>query len=124
MANKARWLSTLALVATVGVAPACASGTYVYRDGGSRGYAAYGGSRRDVERIARQNGYHECREAGEKDARHHRTFAFDRHGDWRHADEGYRREYGNREFYRSEFREGFRAGYTQAYNANARNDRW
>ena len=118
MANKARWLSVLALVATFGAAEACASGAYVYSGGGSRG-DAYGGYRRNVERIAHQNGYHEGREAGEKDVRHGRTFSFDRHGDWRHADEGYRREYGDREFYQHEFREGFRSGYTEAYNARA-----
>jgi hypothetical protein len=44
----------------------------------------------------------------------------ERHGDWRDADEGYRREYGDREFYRHEFREGFVAGYRDGYNAYAR----
>ena len=43
--------------------------------------------------------------------------------DWRDANEGYRREYGDREFYRHEFREGFRAGYTDAFNAYARDRR-
>ena len=124
MANRARWLRVLALVATVGAAPACASGSYIYSGGSYGGYGAYGGYRRDIERIAHQNGYHEGREAGEKDARHGRSYSFDRHGDWRHADEGYRREYGDREFYRHEFREGFSAGYTEAYNACARPYRW
>src|SRR5262245_48179365 len=96
MANKTRWLSVLALAATVGAASACASSGYGYR-GGYRGYGAYGGYRGDVERIAHQNGYHEGQEAGEKDARRGRSFSFDRHDDWRDADEGYRREYGDRE---------------------------
>jgi hypothetical protein len=115
MSNKVRWLSVLALVATVAAAPACASGGSVYRGGryGS-GYA------RNVERIAHQNGYHEGREAGEKDARRGRSFSIDRHNDWRDADEGYRREYGDRGFYRREFREGFRAGYSDGYNASSR----
>ena len=119
MTNKASWLSRFALVATVAVAPACASGGFIYRGDGPSGYGAYGDHRRAVERIAHQNGYHEGREAGEQDARHGRAFSFDRHGDWRHADEGYRHEYGDREFYRHEFREGFQAGYTDSYNARA-----
>src|SRR5215510_10680717 len=120
MANKAQWFSVLALVAVVAAAPACASGGYVYRGGAYGSYGSYGGGSREVERIAHQNGYHEGREAGEKDARRGRSFSFDRHGDWRDADEGYRREFGDREFYRHEFREGFRAGYADGFNAYAR----
>jgi hypothetical protein len=124
MANKARWMSVLALVAAVGAAPACASGGYIYS--GDRPYGRYGGDRgsvRDVERIAHQNGYHEGREAGEQDGRRGRSFSFDRRDDWRDADEGYRREYGDRDFYRHEFREGFLAGYADGYNAYARANR-
>ena len=79
---------------------------------------------RDIERIAHQNGYHEGREAGEKDARRGRSFSVGRDNDFRDADEGYRRKYGDREFYRHEFREGYRAGYTDGYNAIARAYRW
>ena len=116
MLTTSRLLPAIALVATLGVAPACATGQYVYR--GDRPY--YNGYYRNIEQIAHQNGYREGREAGEKDGRRGRPFAFDRHGDWRDADDGYRREYGDREFYRHEFREGFRAGYTEAYNQYSR----
>ena len=119
MTNETRWLSTVALVATIGVASARASSVMYRGDADSR-YSAYGGDRRDVERIARQNGYHEGREAGEEDARHGRSLSFKRHGDWRDADKGYRHEYGDREFYRREFREGFQSGYTESYHAHAR----
>jgi len=44
-----------------------------------------------------------------------RSFEYDRHGEWRDADDGYHRDYGNRDFYRRSFREGFRAGYAQGY---------
>ena len=118
MLNKSRFLSALGLVAALGVAPACASGQYVYR--GDRPYYGGGGYGREVERIAHENGYREGLKAGEKDGRKGRSFQFDRHDDWRDADDGYRRDYGDREFYRHEFREGFRAGYTEAYNRNAR----
>src|SRR5947207_15717456 len=56
MTNKARWLSMFALVATVGAVPACASGGVIYRGDGYGAYDAHGGYRRDVERIAHQNG--------------------------------------------------------------------
>ena len=116
MLNKSRFVTVLALVGALAAAPACASGGYVYRGDRpyNRGYA------RDVERIAHENGFREGRKAGESDGRKGRAFAFDRHGDWRDADDGYRRDFGDREFYRHEFREGFRAGYTEAYNQYAR----
>ena len=116
MANTLRFLPALGLVAALGVVPACASGQYVYR--GDRPYYG-GGYGREVERIAHENGYREGLKAGEKDARKGRSFAFDRHDDWQDADDGYHRDYGDKEFYRHEFREGFRAGYTEAYNRNS-----
>ncbi len=117
MANKGRWLSFFALASTAAVAPACASHGYIYAGDRPYAYRGYGVPPADVERIAHQNGYHEGREAGERDGRRGRPFSFDRHDDWRDADEGYRREYGDREFYRREFREGFRSGYTEGYSA-------
>src|SRR5262245_60044624 len=120
MVNKARWLSALALVGAMGATTACASGGYIYRGGDYGNRAGYGAYARDVERIAHQNGYREGRDAGEKDARRGRSFSFDRHGDWRSADDGYHREYGDRNFYRHEFREGFRAGYSDGYRTFGR----
>ena len=70
---------------------------------------------RDIDRRAYDRGFHEGLEAGEKDGSHHRGFEPSRHGDWRDADEGYRRGYGDREDYRRSFRSGFEAGYSQAY---------
>jgi len=116
MLNRIRFAPALVLVGALAATPACASGAYVYR--GDRPYS--GGYYRNVEQIAHENGYREGRKAGEKDGRKGRSFAFDRHDDWRDADHGYRRDYGDREFYRHEFREGFRAGYTDGYNEYAR----
>ena len=119
--NRRRWLSAIAVAAAISTASACASGGFVYATEGQHGgYGAYNGYRANIERIAHQNGYHEGREAGETDARRGRWFSVERHGDWRDADEGYRREYGDREFYRHEFREGFVAGYRDGYNAYPR----
>ena len=120
MVNTTRWTSLLVLVGALAAAPACASGGYVYR--GDRPYGGAGAGR-EVERVAHDRGFRDGREAGEKDARKGRSFSFDRHDDWRHADDGYHREYGDKDFYRREFREGFRSGYTEGYNAFARSRR-
>jgi hypothetical protein len=113
MVKTSRFVPALALFGALVAAPACASGGYGYHD---RPY----GARPDTVRIAHDNGYHEGREAGEKDARKGRSFSMERHDDFRDADEGYHRDYGDKDFYRREFREGFRAGYTEGYNAFAR----
>lgn len=117
MANRFRFVSAAALLGALVAAPACASGGYVYRGDRPIERGRYG---RDVERIAHENGYREGREAGEKDGRRGRTFSMDRHDEWRDADEGYHRDFGEKDFYRREFREGFRAGYTDGYNAYGR----
>jgi hypothetical protein len=114
MTNRTRFVPALALFGALVAAPACATGGYVYR--GDR--PTYGGGYgREIQRVARDRGFRDGRAAGEKDARRGRSFAFDRHDDWRDADDGYRRDYGDKDFYRREFREGFRAGYTDGYNA-------
>ncbi len=118
MVNTIRFIPAFALLGALVAAPACASGSYVYR--GDRGGYEYGRNTRELERVARERGYRAGREAGEKDGRHGRSFSFDRHDEWRDADDGYRRDFGDRDFYRREFREGFRAGYTDGYNARRR----
>ena len=118
MSRSSRYLPTLLLVAGALVATsACASGQYVYR--GDRPYGQYGYGR-EIERRAYDNGFREGVRAGEKDGRRGRSFEYDRHGEWRDADDGYHREYGPREYYRRSFRQGFRAGYAQGYNRYAR----
>jgi|SRR5579864_5432450 len=116
MLTSTRMFAALALAAAVGAAPACAARVNAYRD--DRPYAV--GASSGVERIARENGYHEGREAGVQDARRGRSFDVDRHGDFRQADKGYRRDFGDRAFYRREFRDGYRTGYSEAYRAYTR----
>jgi hypothetical protein len=120
MANRFRFVPALALLGTLVAASACATGGYVYR--GDRPYEQ-GRYARDVERIAHENGYRDGRSAGEKDARKGRSFSFERHDDWRDADDGYHRDFGDKDFYRREFREGFRSGYGEGFNEYARGRR-
>ncbi len=112
-----RYAPALTFAAMVAVAaPACAH-TYGYG-----GYGRYpdGGYAREVERRAYDRGYREGLEEGRNDARHDRSYSYDRHGEYRDADAGYRRDDGEREFYRRSYRAGFQAGYNEAYNRFAR----
>src|SRR3954464_13757739 len=83
-------------------------------------YGAYPSQRAgygyEVGRRAYDYGYREGVKQGDEDGRKGRAFSFERHGDWRDADDGYSRSYGDREFYRRNYRRGFESGYTAAYN--------
>jgi hypothetical protein len=73
---------------------------------------------RDRQQRAYRNGFEEGREEGRSDARDRRTSDYDRHREFRNADQGYSRHDGPREEYREAFRRGFRTGYNEAYRAN------
>src|SRR6266542_5287158 len=107
-----RYLPALLLATAVAV-PACAAQTYGYR-------YPNGGYGRELERRAYDNGFREGLDEGRNDARHHRSFSFDRHNEFRDADNGYHRDYGDREFYRRSYRQGFQAGYTESFRREAR----
>jgi hypothetical protein len=118
MSNTYRYLPTLILVAAVALAtPACAAQVY------SSGYPRGGASARDLERRAYDNGFREVVEEGQNDARRNRDFSPQRHGEYRSADRGYDRDFGDRDFYRRNYRRGFEAGYAEAYNHNSRQGR-
>lgn len=111
MLTRARNFSAMLVAASVWIsAPACAAQTYGYRGPRDGGYGA------DISRRAYDSGYREGVRAGQDDGRDGRPFSYSRHDDWRDADDGYHREFGNREFYRDNFRRGFEAGYSEAYN--------
>jgi hypothetical protein len=123
-----RFVPVVALALGVLSTSACATG-YAYGGQRDRGYGGYGGYDRGyagAERIAYDNGFREGIRAGEKDARKHHRFEPRRDGDWRDGDNGYRREYGDRGFYRRNFRNGFEAGYAQGFRRfdDGRYRRW
>jgi flagellar biosynthesis/type III secretory pathway protein FliH len=118
MSKAYRYFPTLLLAAGVALAsPACAA--QIYGSGHPRG----GVYNRDLDRRAYDNGLREGVKEGQNDARHNRDFSYQRHDGYRDADKGYRRDDGDREFYRRSYRQGFQAGYTEAYNRNARDGR-
>lgn len=108
-----RALPAMLLAAVVMLAtPACAAqyGQYRRPQGPSFG-----------EGRAYDVGYREGFEHGRDDGRQGRAFDYSRHGDYRSADLGYRS--GNRAAYRQMFRDGFAAGYNDAYRQFARDRR-
>ena len=73
----------------------------------------------DARRVAYDNGYREGLRHGEEAARDRRPFDLQREKDYRKADEGYNRSYGDKDRYRETFRSGFAAGYREAYDRYA-----
>lgn len=76
----------------------------------------YGASQYDSRRIAYDNGYREGLRDGESAVRDRRDFDLDREKDYRKADKGYSRSYGDKDRYRDNFRAGYRDGYRTAYD--------
>ena len=70
----------------------------------------------DARRIAYDNGYREGVERGEKAVRDRRALDVEREQDYRNADNGYNRSFGDQNLYRDMFRSGFADGYRTAYN--------
>jgi hypothetical protein len=91
---------------------ACTVGAYGSRYGN---YGPYGYSQQ-FQRRAYDHGYRDGRSHGWDDVRHRRDFSYWRIGDYRDADDGYRRGDGDRNAYRDVYRRGFQAGYTEAFN--------
>lgn len=65
--------------------------------------------------IAYSNGYREGIDHGQRDARAGRDYAIEHDNTYRRADEGYKRQYGDRDMYRQTFRQGYVAGYNEGY---------
>lgn len=75
--------------------------------------------------VAYNNGYREGFDEGQKDARNGDRYRYVDEGDFRSADKGYRREYGDRDRYRRVFRDGFIQGYSEGYDGRvARSGRY
>lgn len=74
----------------------------------------------EVRRIAYDNGFREGLEEGQKDGRSRDRFYFQDEGDFKHADKGYSRSFGDKDRYQQSFRAGFADGYTDGYNRYAR----
>ena len=91
-----------------------AYGQPVYRDG--RPYTN-GGYYREIERRAYDNGFREGVRRGEHDGRGNHRYDPQHYGEWKHADDGYHRDYGDVNVYRHSYRNGFEAGYSQGFRS-------
>jgi flagellar biosynthesis/type III secretory pathway protein FliH len=77
----------------------------------------------DSRRIAYDEGYREGIKEGEKDSRRGEAFYFQDEKEFRNADRGYHRNYGDRERYRQSFRTGYASGYEDGYRRSSVNGR-
>ena len=66
-------------------------------------------------RGGRDEGYRDGARAGGNDAREGRGFDYQRHRDYREADQGYQSRDGRRDAYTQHYRAGFVAGYRDGY---------
>lgn len=78
--------------------------------------AAQAGPRQSVQSPAYRTGYDRGVRVGQDDGRRNDRFEYANESEYRNADAGYSRTYGDRERYRSEFRLGFENGYREGYS--------
>jgi len=89
------------------------NGRSAYPNSGSnRGYG--------YNSVAYDNGYRDGLEKGREDAGDRDSYDPVRHNWYRNGDRGYNSRYGTRDQYKLVYRDGFEAGYDQAYRSNAR----
>jgi len=110
-----RFLTISAALVVLGGTPALAqtndwlAGTTAYsRDDYRATYA-------DAQRQAYDNGYRDGVKRGEEAARDRRAFNVEIERDYRSADRGYNRSFGDRNRYHDSYRGGFSQGYRDAY---------
>jgi hypothetical protein len=107
MLKSCRWLTPMLFALGAWIAtPACVASIHSPR----------GDYRQNVERRAYDQGHRKGFDRGRDDARHGRPLQYQRYKEYRNADDGYRRDDGDREIYRGVFRRGFRDGYMQAFS--------
>ena len=86
-----------------------------YRDNGNGYENGYGNGRYGFNGGARDFGYRDGTIMGEKDRRNGKDFRPEKNESYEHADHGYRREFGNKNYYKAEYRRAFVQGYEEAY---------
>ena len=82
----------------------------------SSGALPQAGPRIQNQSTAFRTGFDRGLRSGEEDGRRNDRFDYAGKSEYRNADAGYNRNYGDRDRYRSEFRVGFEDGYRQGYS--------
>ena len=86
---------------------------YGYPDRGSnRGYG--------YNSVAYDNGFRDGQEKGREDVRDRDAYDPVRHSWYRNGNRGYNNRYGTRDQYKLAYRDGFEAGYSQAFRTSGR----
>jgi hypothetical protein len=87
------------------------------RDPRSDPYGGYGNGRNRYGYTggAQDFGYRDGRIIGEKDRRNGKEFRPEKNENYEDANHGYRREFGNKNFYKEQYRQAFVQGYEEAY---------
>jgi len=115
MTTTNRFLMISAALVLLGAAPAAAQ-----TNGWFGAPPAYSGDDwrapyQDARRAAYDNGYRDGVKRGEQAVRDRKVFNERIERDYRDADNGYNRSYGDRERYRDDYRGGFAQGYRDGY---------
>jgi len=76
----------------------------------------YRSSYADAQRAAFDNGYRDGVKRGEQAVRDGQPLSIERERDYRNAEGGYNRSYGDRNRYRDNYRGGFTQGYRDGYS--------
>jgi hypothetical protein len=110
-----KFLTISAALVLLGAAPAAAQW-----DGGRgapRGYSSddWRAPYENARRGAYDNGYRDGLKRGEQAARDRKAFNAQIERDYRDANNGYNRSYGDRDRYRDDYRGGFAQGYRDGY---------
>ena len=75
---------------------------------------------REYSNVAFDSGYREGLNSGIKDLRQGKYYQPDRHDAYEDGDRGYHRNYGDKNIYRQQFRQGFLRGYHQGFYGDRR----
>jgi hypothetical protein len=116
-------LTIAAAIGVSGLASSASAQTNAWLGGTSTAYddSQYRAPYADARRAAYDNGYRDGLKRGEQAARDGRQFDVERERDYRSADSGYNRAYGDRNRYRDDYRGGFSQGYRDGYSRRGSN---
>lgn len=90
-----------------------------WRYRGGNGYRDYD-RRYDRYDPAVDNGYRDGLNLGQQDARKGKSYRVQKHDEYEDADRGYNRSYGDKNVYKSQYRQAFQNGYSDGYYGRGR----
>jgi hypothetical protein len=86
-----------------------------YGNRGGYGNGGYGGGGYARGGPAAQFGFEDGRRDGQRDSYERRSFRPEKNGNFKHADRGYRGQFGDKRFYKEQYRAAYMEGYRTAY---------